>query len=250
MHGQFRLLTEKPPVDMKETFAWLKASNLTGACEGLVVAAQDQAVRTRYFEHRILHRDVSPTCRVCRAGPETVTHIVSGCGALAPRDYTERHNQVASIIHWDVCRHFGVPVADRWYRHQPDKLVETDDIIMMWNTTIPTAGKVKANRPDICLRNKKTNSCLLIDISVPADDNVGRAYADKLAKYGDLRVEICRMWHCQSRVIPVILGALGTVHAGIARCLDSIPGRHNLQHLQKTALLGSARILRKHMSSV
>ena len=37
----------------------------------------------------------------------------------------------------------------------------------------------------------------------------------------------------------------GTVHAGIARWLDIMPGHHNLQHLQKTKLLGSTRILVK-----
>ena len=37
--------------------------------------------------------------------------------------------------------------------------------------------------------------------------------------------------------------------AGIARWLNIIPGHHNLQHLQKAVLLGSARILHKVMSS-
>ena len=129
----------------------------------------------------------------------------------------------------------------RWYRHQPDRLVETDDIVVMWDTT---AGKIKANRPD-----KKANTCLLIDISCPADGNVGRKHAEKLSKYGDLRVEVSRMWQCRTQVVPMVLGALGTVHAGIARWLDIIPGHHNLQHLQKAVLLGSARILRKVMSS-
>ena len=45
MHGQYRRLTEQSPVDTKETFGWLKAANLPGATEGLVVAAQDQALR-------------------------------------------------------------------------------------------------------------------------------------------------------------------------------------------------------------
>ena len=204
-----------------------------------MVAAQDQALRTRYYEHHILHRDVSPTCRVCSAGLETVDHVVAGCSAMAPMDYTDRH--------------FQVPVERRWYRHQPDRLVETDDIVVMWDTTIPTAGKIKANRPDICLRDKKANTCLLIDISCPADGNVGRKHAEKLAKYGELRVElrveVSRMWQCGTQVVPVVLGALGTVYAGIARWLDIIPGHHNLQHLQKAVLLGSSRILCKVMSS-
>ena len=106
---------------------------------------------------------------MCSVGLETVDHIVSGCSAFAPMDYTDRHNQVPSITDWDVSLHFGVPVENRWYRHHPDRLVETDDITMMWDITIPTAKKVKANRPDICLRNKQTNICLLINIGCPAD---------------------------------------------------------------------------------
>ena len=57
------------------------------------------------------------------------------------------------------------------------------------------------------------------------------------------------MWHYGTLVVPMVLEALGTVHADIARWLDIIPGHHNLQHLQKTVLLGSTRILRKVMSS-
>ena len=50
--------------------------------------------------------------------------------------------------------------------------------------------------------------------------------------------------------VPVVLGVLGSVHAGIAWWLDIVPGHHNLQHLQKAVLLGSTQILRKVMSSV
>ena len=106
-HGQYRRLTEQPPVDMKETYGWLKAANLPAATEGLVVAAQDQALRTWYYERKILHRDVSTTCRMCSVGLETVDHIVAGCSALAPTDYTDRHNQVASIIHWEFVAILG-----------------------------------------------------------------------------------------------------------------------------------------------
>ena len=109
---------------------------------------------------------------------------------MAPTDYIDRHNQVASIIHWNIFRHFQIPVERRWYRHQPDRLVETDGIVVMWDMTITTAEKIKANRPDICLRDKKAKTCLLIDISCPADGNVGRKHDEKLAKYGDLRVEV------------------------------------------------------------
>ena len=54
MHGQYCCLTM--PVDMKKTLGWLKAM-------------PDQALQTWYYEHHILHQDVSPTCHMqCRPG--------------------------------------------------------------------------------------------------------------------------------------------------------------------------------------
>ena len=39
------------------------------------------------------------------------------------------------------------------------------------------------------------------------------------------------------------VGSVGTVHVGIIQWLDITPAHHNLQHLQKTVLLGSSQIL-------
>ena len=66
--------------------------------------------------------------------------------------------------------------------------METDDITRMWDTAISTARKIGANRPDTCFRNKKTNTCLFIDISCPADKQ-----AEKLTKFSDWRVDVSRM---------------------------------------------------------
>ena len=121
---------------------------------------------------------------------------------------------------------------------------------MMWNTAIPTARKIGANRLDICFRNKKINTCLFIDISCPGDGNIAKKQAKKLTKYSVLGVEASRMRQCRTLAVPVVWGALGTVHAGIALWLDIIPGHHNLQQLKKAVLLGSSRILRKVMSFV
>ena len=100
-------LTEKPCVDMTETYKWIKSSNLPAATEGQVVAAQDQALRTRYYERNILYQDVSPTCRLCSVGLETLEYIVVDYSALAPMNYTDQHNQVVSVIRLDICCHLG-----------------------------------------------------------------------------------------------------------------------------------------------
>ena len=90
---------------------------------------------------------------------------------MVPTDYTDRHNQVASIIHWSICRHFQVPVESRWYRHQPDRLVETDDIVVMWDTIIPLRGRSKpTNRTSVAETRRLTP---LISAVLPMATSVG-----------------------------------------------------------------------------
>jgi hypothetical protein len=46
-------------------------------------------------------------------------------------------------------------------------------------------------------------------------------------------------------VIPVIIGATGTISKSFVKHPVNIPGKHELNELQQTATLGTAHILRK-----
>uniref|UniRef100_A0A1X7T5M9 Uncharacterized protein n=1 Tax=Amphimedon queenslandica TaxID=400682 RepID=A0A1X7T5M9_AMPQE len=50
-------------------------------------------------------------------------------------------------------------------------------------------------------------------------------------------------------VVPVVVGALGAVTNNFERWIKKLGIKVRVEHLQKTALLGTARILRKHMSA-
>ena len=54
-----------------------------------------------------------------------------------------------------------------------------------------------------------------------------------------------RMWNVKARVIPIIIGATGTISKSFRKYVSDIPGNHNVKELQKTAILGTAHILRK-----
>jgi hypothetical protein len=45
--------------------------------------------------------------------------------------------------------------------------------------------------------------------------------------------------------MPVIIGATGTISKSVRKYLSSIPGKHGIKEPQKTAILGTAHILRK-----
>ena len=53
------------------------------------------------------------------------------------------------------------------------------------------------------------------------------------------------MWNVKTKVIPVIIGATGTVSKSFRKYASNIPGNYEVKELQKTAILGTAHILRK-----
>jgi hypothetical protein len=53
------------------------------------------------------------------------------------------------------------------------------------------------------------------------------------------------MWNVKAKVIPVIMGATGIISKSLLQYLSNIPGKHKIKELQKTAILGTAHILRK-----
>ena len=53
------------------------------------------------------------------------------------------------------------------------------------------------------------------------------------------------MWKVKTRVIPVITGATGTISKSFRKYISNIPGYHEVKELQKSAILGTAHILRK-----
>ena len=53
------------------------------------------------------------------------------------------------------------------------------------------------------------------------------------------------MWNVKIKVIPVIIGATGTISKSFRKYVSNIPGKYEVKGLQKTAILGTAHILRK-----
>jgi hypothetical protein len=53
------------------------------------------------------------------------------------------------------------------------------------------------------------------------------------------------MWNIKVKVKPVIIGATGTVSKSFGKHVSNIPGNHDVREVQKTAILGTAHILRK-----
>ena len=86
---------------------------------------------------------------------------------------------------------------------------------------------------------------MLIDVAISGDRNMIKKEAEKILKYKDLTIEIQCMWKVKTRVMPVIIGATGTISKSFRKYISNIPGNHDVKELQKTTILGTAHILWK-----
>ena len=98
MHGKYPNYLDKDHVVVELSFKWMQHTELKGKTEGLITAAQDQALNTRYHSKHIIKQGTNDRCRMHHTQPETVEHIISRCQTLAADQYLNRHNQVACPV--------------------------------------------------------------------------------------------------------------------------------------------------------
>ena len=214
------------------------------------MAAQDQAISTNYFKNKILKQEIESKCRLCEQHEETIDHLTSGCSILAKNEYLMRHDKVCTHLHYSICKALGTETTDEWYTHMPKPVCEEGYVTVLWNQAVHTDREVTENRPDIIIKNKKEKTCTLIDVAIPADRKVVQKEAEKKLKYKNLGIEIQRMWNLKCTIIPVIIGATGIVTRSLRKNLETVPGKHSIDSLQKTGILGTSHIIRKVLQCV
>jgi hypothetical protein len=68
---------------------------------------------------------------------------------------------------------------------------------------------------------------------------------EKFLKYKELTIKIQRMWNVKTKVIPVTIGATGTISRSFKKYVSNITENHEIKELQKTTILGTAHITGK-----
>ncbi len=244
-HGAFlRKLETLAGVDIKASMSWLSSCHLAPYSESYILAAQDLALTTRYHEKHIMRVRDDDCCRVCKAQPETISHILFSCDILAKREYFTRHNNVCRYVHHTILKFYGIPCANNWYVHEPKEVILQKDIEIIYDQVVCTSRPVGANRPDMIVKDLNSKTALIIDISCPNDINVVAKEAEKIAKYQPLCGELKKMWGVECDVVPVVIGGLGAVTKSVNDHLAKLPGSPKSGLCQKVAMLGSERSLR------
>ena len=248
LHGKFQHAIKE--VADKRTWEWLKMGYMKKGTEAMITAAQDQALRTNWIKAKIDGQDCSPKCRLCNEEDESSMHIASGCSVLAQRQYKLRHDLVGRRVHWEICRKHAIACTDKWYEHVPENTTTSADgnVEILWDVEIKTGKKVKHNRPDIVVKNVKENKWELVDVTVPMDHRVKAKEDEKIEKYLDLATEVRQDHHVKVEIIPIVIGALGTIPKRLEKYLKVLGIPDIVGSVQMSVLICTGKILRNVLS--
>jgi hypothetical protein len=251
LHGRFAKSLSSQNIDKKWSTEWLRTSGLFAESEGFVLGIQDQVINTRAYQRHVMRQNVSDRCRLCKTQNESIQHISGGCSVLAPKEYLERHNNVAKVVHQALAVDLGLQETEEpYYKCRPEQIMQKGRVRMLWDSLMATDRAVEANRPDICVIDQLKQEGLIVDIAVPLDDNIEKTIAEKKRKYQQLSVEMKDMYKLKKvSIVPVVISVNGLVTKDFVNLKNQLPlvDKH-LRLMQKAAILGTANVVRKVLS--
>ena len=133
--------------------------------------------------------------------------------------------------------------------HNPAPVLENDSHKLLWDFNIQTDHLIPARTPDLIIINKKKRTCKIVDFAVPADHRIKQKECEKKDKYLDLARELKKLWNMQVTIIPIVIGAFGTVTKGSLKGLEDLEVGGRVETIQTTALLRTAKILRRFLET-
>ena len=162
-----------------------------------------------------------------------------------------RHNLVARIIHQQLVLKYNLVESEvPYYKYAPDPVLDNGNITLYWDRPIITDRTIVANKPDIVVIDRLVRRAMIVDITVPHDENLVKAEKDKQFKYLDLAREVVDMWDVSTAVIvPIVVSANGLIANSLDEHLRKLSlGSWIKGLIQKAVLLDTARIVRRFLS--
>ena len=119
-------------------------------------------------------------------------------------------------------RKFNFEARDKSNECEPESVLESEDYKILWGFSIQTNHVIEASRLRIEEREK-----------------------EKTEKYQDLESELQKIWSMRVKIISLAVGSVGVVPKQFGNRLKDTGIKAEIGQVEKSLLLGTARILRK-----
>ena len=159
LYGRLKRLINN--ISHTKTKTWLRKWNPKRETESLLIAAQDNAIRTNHIKARIDKTQRNSKCRLCGDRDETINHIISQISKLAQKDFMTKHEWVGKVIHWEIFRKFQFAHTNKWYMHNPAPVLEKYSHKLLWDFNIQADHLLQSRTPDLIIIHKKRGSAKL-----------------------------------------------------------------------------------------
>ena len=113
-----------------------------------------------------------------------------------------------------------------------------------------TYKRITLYRPDdqTLYNKKKKRTCQIVDFAVPANHWIKLKENEKKDKYFAWELKK-KLWNIKVTIIPIIIDVLVTVTKGLIQGLEDLKIRGQVETIQTTALLRSAKIPRRVLAT-
>ena len=101
--------------------------------------------------------------------------------------------------------------------HNPAPVLENNTNKLLWDFDVHTDHLISARRPDLIIINKNRRILKIVDFAVPADHRIKLKEWKRKDKYFDLARELKKLWNMKVTIIPIVIGAFGTVTKGLLK---------------------------------
>jgi hypothetical protein len=262
-----RVLRSIQEIDLTISFEWLRKGWLSSINVRNALAVQEGCLLTK--NHPANDNNTDRNCRMCSGPLETIEHVVSCCPKWLSTLYIDRHDSVARHIYNTLCRQYDL--LPPHYLQKIDPVVENNAVKLYWNQPVQTRATIHHHKPDLIAFDKTRKTALIIEVAVSWFTGIEKSIELKRNRYcvngnwedelnfpyprGDnLFKELCTEgW--KVTFVPVVIGATGEVLSGFKEQIKEGLGLNwqaslkLIEKLQRSAVLGTSRIVRNHLST-
>ena len=133
VYGCFKGLISN--ISHEKTWTWLRKGNLKRETESLLIAAQNNTIKTNHIKTRIDKTQQDSKCRLCGDRDETINPIISECSKFVQKEFKTRHNRVGKMTHLKMCKKFRFDHTNKWYMYNPASVLKNDTHNSYWTLT-------------------------------------------------------------------------------------------------------------------
>ncbi|TBU10160.1 hypothetical protein CWI38_1977p0010, partial [Hamiltosporidium tvaerminnensis] len=180
LHSKLYNARNNELVSVNDSSRWLKKGS---------VRPRDEAVFC-YIQDRNVFWGAEGVCQHCNTSRKTVDHLATRCEKMLGHDFTRRHNEVVRCIHLPLLNKYKFKSSKRIRSHSVQEILDNEYAEIRVDTRIKTDVKIRNNRPDIFVLDKRRNKITLIEVGITSQDSLQIVETDKLRKYDLLANEL------------------------------------------------------------